>query len=38
MLGHLGRGHGRDFDVLVLPIGALLVILILVITQGHFAG
>jgi hypothetical protein len=38
MLGEWGRGHGRDFDVLMLPIGALVVMFILAIVQGHFIG
>jgi hypothetical protein len=36
MLGDWGRGHRRDFDVLILPIGVLFVMLVLAIVQGHF--
>jgi hypothetical protein len=38
MLGDWRRGHGRDLDVLILPIGVLVVMFILAIAQGHFVG
>jgi hypothetical protein len=38
MLGDWRRGHGRDIDVLILPLGVLIVMLVLAIVQGHFVG
>jgi hypothetical protein len=37
MLGDWGRGHRRDFDVLILPIGVLVVMLVLAVAKGYFA-
>jgi hypothetical protein len=34
MLGDWGSGRRRDFGVLILPIGVLLVMLILAIVKG----
>ncbi len=36
MLGDWRRRHGRELGVLVLPIGALLVMLILVLAIGRY--
>jgi hypothetical protein len=38
MLGDWRHRHGRDFDVLVLPIAAILVMLLLAVTQGRYSG